>query len=165
MNEVLKTSRPILLGSRDPRGQSCVTVIKTGEVNNAVPSNPGDWNGGPGTTMATLYYFDRQNNKSPMQDFNWHQTRLKTYLQNESASNEVAAGIAHDLAEQSMRFYETTEAWANVPADLAPIRLYARMVNGQAIALPLLDRADSGTRSGTIPPLGRRTGRSDFLAG
>ena len=44
-----------MLGSRDPSGPSCVAVIKTGDVKDAVPNNPGDWNGGPGTTMAYPY--------------------------------------------------------------------------------------------------------------
>src|SRR5205823_417574 len=118
VDETLKTSRPVMLGSRDPSGPSCVAVIKTGDVKDAVPNNPGDWNGGPGTTMATLYYFDRQNNKSPLQDFEWHQHRLKTYLENEAASNAAAAKSAHELAEEALRFYETVNAWSAVPSDL-----------------------------------------------
>ena len=109
-----------MLGSRDPSGPSCVTVFKTGDVKDNVPSNPGDWNGGPGTTMATLYYFDRQNNKSPVQDFEWHQHRLKTFLQNEAASNVAASKNAHELAEQAQRFYETVNAWSSVPTDVTP---------------------------------------------
>src|SRR5256885_2748162 len=118
VDETLKTSRPVMLGSRDPSGPSCVAIIKTGDVKDAVPNNPGDWNGGPGTTMATLYYFDRQNNKSPMQDFEWHQHRLKTYLENEAAIKAVAAKRAHELAGEALRFYETTNAWSAVPNDL-----------------------------------------------
>ena len=94
--------------------------MHSGEVRDTPPTNPGDWNGGPGTTMATLYYFDRQNNKSPMQDFNWHQGRLKTYLQNESAINLPAEQMAHQLAEQANLFCETASAWSEFPANLAP---------------------------------------------
>ena len=101
-----------------PSGPSCVTVMHSGEVRDTPPTNPGDWNGGPGTTMATLYYFDRQNNKSPMQDFNWHQGRLKTYLQNESAINLPAEQMAHQLAEQANLFCETASAWSNFPPTL-----------------------------------------------
>ena len=114
-------------------GQSCVAVVRTGDVHDVVPSNPGDWNGGPGTTMATLYYFDRQNNKSPMADFNWHQTRLKTYLQNEAATNAEASRVAHDLAEQAMAFSETANTWPSVPMYLAAID-YSATPNGPATA-------------------------------
>ncbi len=78
----MHTSRPILLGSRNPVGPSRVcNPARTGQVKDTVPVNPGDLNGGPGTTIATLYYFDRQHIKSPGQDFNWHQSRLKRYLE------------------------------------------------------------------------------------
>jgi hypothetical protein len=140
VDEALKSSRPLLLGSRDPRGQSCVAVVHTGDVKDTVPANPGDWNGGPGTTMATLYYFDRQNNKSPLADYTWHQTRLKTYLQNESASNAQALKIAHELAEQSMAFYETACSWSVCPSDLAPVE-YTRDNEWPSYCMAALDRA------------------------
>jgi hypothetical protein len=41
-----------------------------------MPENLGDLDGGPGTSMAVLYFFDRREFKSPMQDFRWHQTRF-----------------------------------------------------------------------------------------
>src|SRR3954468_11069304 len=119
VDECLRLSRPVMLGSRDPAGQSCVTVVSRGEVKDAVPNNPGDWNGGPGTTMATLYYFDRQNNKSPLIDFNWHQGRLKTFLTNQAASNRAAEDVAHALAEEALRFSETVNAWTSFPDGIA----------------------------------------------
>ncbi|HEX3357398.1 MAG TPA: hypothetical protein VHS31_10545, partial [Tepidisphaeraceae bacterium] len=120
LDEAMQISRPILLGSRDPSGPSCVSIVHTGEVHDVLPSNPGDWNGGPGTTLATLYYFDRQSNKSPMTDFNWHQNRLKTYLQNESATNKEAAENAHELVQEAMRFSESANGWTSFPGDLTP---------------------------------------------
>jgi hypothetical protein len=60
VQQCLHASRPLLLGSRDPNGPSCVTVSHAGDVHEVLPDNPGDLDGGPGTTMATLYYFDRQ---------------------------------------------------------------------------------------------------------
>src|SRR5436190_2147900 len=54
----MRVSRPVLLGSRDPTGPSCVSVVKTGELKGERPNTMGDWNGGPGTTMAMLYSFD-----------------------------------------------------------------------------------------------------------
>jgi hypothetical protein len=136
----LRLSRPVLLGSRDPKGPSCVVVVKAGEVRDAPPTNPGDLNGGPGTTMATLYYFDRQNNKSPMQDFLWHQSRLKTYLANEAASNRVAAQAAHDLSEASVKFLETVNAWNSLPADLKPIE-FNHVEDWPSYCMTALDRA------------------------
>src|SRR5262249_20760744 len=106
VEEAMRTSRPILLGSRDPKGPSCVTIVHAGDIKDAIPNTPGDLNGGPGTTMATLYYFDRQNCKSPMEDFAWHQGRLKTFLENEAATNQAATELAHEFAEKTAHFWE-----------------------------------------------------------
>jgi hypothetical protein len=140
LDEAMRVSRPILLGSRDPAGPSCVSIVHTGEVHDVLPNNPGDWNGGPGTTMATLYYFDRQANKSPMVDFNWHQNRLKTYLQNESASNQTAIELAHDLAQQALQFSETANSWTSFPADLSSAG-FKRNTDWPSYCLAALDRA------------------------
>src|SRR5947207_1874270 len=32
LEQTLRASRPVLLGSRDPRGPSCVSVVKRGEI-------------------------------------------------------------------------------------------------------------------------------------
>src|SRR5439155_10511050 len=104
----MRLSRPVLLGSRDPTGPSCVTVVKTGDLKGERPNTMGDWNGGPGTTMAMLYSFDRQGCKSPQVDLAWHQNRLKTYLENEIETNKPAAELAHELAEKSRQFWELT---------------------------------------------------------
>src|SRR4051812_14400513 len=56
----MRASRPVLLGSRDPRGPSCVSIVKAGDLHGERPASMGDVNGGPGTTMATIYTFDRQ---------------------------------------------------------------------------------------------------------
>src|SRR5262245_58794067 len=45
----LKASRPLLLGSRDPNGPSCVEISHTGDVQSVLPENKGDLDGGPGT--------------------------------------------------------------------------------------------------------------------
>jgi hypothetical protein len=136
----MKSSRPVLLGSRNPAGQSCVSVVKHGDVREAVPTNPGDWNGGPGTTMATLYYFDRQSNKSPMQDFVWHQNRLKTYLENEAASNRSAEEIAHELSTEARHFRELMESWTALPTDLNPTG-FSRDADWPGYCMTALDRA------------------------
>ena len=119
ISATMRSSRPVLLGSRDPNGNSCVQIVHSGELAGALPDNPGDLNGGPGTTLATIYFFDRQNCKSPQDDFNWHQGRLKTFLQNEVSLNRPAAEMAHDAAEKAERFWELTQTWTALPDDLA----------------------------------------------
>ena len=48
LSQTLPVSRAVLLGSRDPRGPSCVSVVKTGDLHGERPSSMGDCNGGPG---------------------------------------------------------------------------------------------------------------------
>jgi hypothetical protein len=114
----MRTSRPVLLGSRDPQGPSCVPMVNAGDIGDIVPNTPGDLDGGPGTSLATLYFFDRQDIKTPQQDFAWHQGRLKTYLQNEGISNQPAGEEAHELAEKSRQFWEQACAWTTWPKQL-----------------------------------------------
>src|SRR5262249_30080099 len=66
---ILHASRPLLLGSRDPNGPSCVRVMTTGQVHNAPPDNPVDLDGGPGTKVTTLILMDRQIVKNAQQDY------------------------------------------------------------------------------------------------
>ena len=49
-----------------------------------------------------------------MLDFVWHQRRLKTYLENEAATNRPAAELAHELAEKSREFWELANTWTAV---------------------------------------------------
>jgi hypothetical protein len=117
----MRASRPVLLGSRDPKGPSCVPVVHTGDVGPTLPDSPGDLNGGPGTTFATIYFFDRREIKSPHEDYLWHQTRLKTYFENEAAMNGPSAARAHELAEKARQFYEAVSELQEFPADLDPV--------------------------------------------
>jgi hypothetical protein len=123
VQQSLRSSRPLLLGSRDPNGPSCVTISHTGDVEEVLPNNPGDLDGGPGTTMATLYYFDRQSIKSPMQDFNWHQTRLRKYLENNIDLNGPAEQVVHELTEKSAQFAEAANAWREIPTSVTSVGL------------------------------------------
>jgi hypothetical protein len=116
----MRASRPVLLGSRDPQGPSCVSVVRTGELrDNKPPQNIGDLNGGPGTTMVALYCFNRAGSTSPLKDFEWHQTRLRTYLENLSALNQPAELLAHQWAARTRAFAETVDAWNEIPQTLA----------------------------------------------
>ncbi len=120
-DECMKSSRPLLLGSRDPNGPSCVDVVRTGDIKQSVPNNHGDLNGGPGTTVATIYFFDRQEFKTAMQDFTWHQGRFKTYLENTQVVNDLAAQRADQLAAKTKEFAEMTNGWTRVPTELTSI--------------------------------------------
>jgi hypothetical protein len=120
----VRSSRPILLGSRDPKGVSCVSVVRSGDVKETVPAQIGDVNGGPGTTIATLYGLDRTSCKSAMQDYAWHQNRLRTFLENEAVVNRPAAQRAHRLAEQARRFDEAAAAWTRLPPDLSAVEFH-----------------------------------------
>src|SRR5689334_11148836 len=41
LNETLPVSRAVLLGSRDPRGPSCVAVVRRGEIQTTLPTQKG----------------------------------------------------------------------------------------------------------------------------
>ena len=140
VDECIRTSRPVMLGSRDPNGPSCIQVVLRGQVQHSTPNNLADLNGGPGTSIGTLYYHDRNVIKSPLEDFNWHQTRLKTYLQNQSALNGVTAPIAQQAAEEAMRFYELTNSWTSFPNDLKPIS-FTRETDWPSYCMAALNRA------------------------
>lgn len=72
----LRESQPVPLSSRDPTGPSCVTVMKTGSIQDAIPPLPIDMDGGPGSAMGALMLIDRGTITSTTKDFEWHQTRL-----------------------------------------------------------------------------------------
>jgi hypothetical protein len=116
----MRLSRPVLMGSRDPQGPSCVSVVRTGEIrDNKPPPNVGDLNGGPGTTMVALYCFNRQGSTSPLKDYEWHQTRLRTYLQNLVSLNQPAELLAHQWAGKTRELAETIDAWTEVPPEMS----------------------------------------------
>src|SRR5439155_4154764 len=45
IQRTMRASRPVLLGSRDPQGPSCVAVVNTGDLRGKVPDSPGELNG------------------------------------------------------------------------------------------------------------------------
>jgi hypothetical protein len=136
----MRASRPVLLGSRNPQGPSCVAVVKTGELRGKVPDNPGDLNGGPGTTMVAIYCFNRQGNTSPLKDFEWHQGRLRTYLQNVMASNQPAENLAHELAHRAREFADAADEWTEIPSSLAQVK-FTRDDSWPGYCMTALDRA------------------------
>jgi hypothetical protein len=127
VEESLKASRPLLLGSRDPNGTSCVHITHTGDVKDVLPTTPGDLDGGPGTSFATLYYLDRQEIKSPLADFKWHQTRLRRYLKNNIGRGAGAEELAQRSAAKAREFLEAADAWPGLPADVTSIGFTCRV--------------------------------------
>jgi hypothetical protein len=113
----MRSSRPVLLGSRDPAGPSCVTVVRRGEIDRNPPLLPIDWDGGPGMTIAMLYFNDRQRCRSMADDFQWHQTRLRTYLENIVTENAAAQELTHELSEKASDFLQKLEGHSTWPDD------------------------------------------------
>jgi hypothetical protein len=139
----LALSRPVLLGSRDPHGPSCVRPIMRGEVRQSLPTVLADFDGGPGTTLAGLMAFDRANCQSPSADFVWHQGRLKTYLENLAQRNREPLRQAQVLAGQAAELAQRVGEWTtwhdglaavppNIPRDNWPCYCLAEL--NQAIA-------------------------------
>jgi hypothetical protein len=58
-----------------------------------------------------------------MQDFNWHQTRLRKFLENNIDLNDRSQPVVHDLAEKSAQFLEAANSWKEVPADITSVGL------------------------------------------
>jgi len=118
---VMRSSRPVLLGSRNPSGPSCVVPVHTGEVTTKIPDNPGDFDGGPGTRLATFYTFERSNFTNARQDYEWHQTRFRRFLANEATENAVPFRNAMRLAETAEKFMRAAESWSEVPAEVKSV--------------------------------------------
>jgi len=115
----LDVSRPILLGSRDPNGPSCVQVFKSGQIGTSLPKSMADLDGGPGTKLSLLYVGPWPRGKSPEEDFAWHQTRLKTFLENLEASNREPGRLAGELAGKALAFSQDVNTWTSWPADFS----------------------------------------------
>lgn len=122
MSATRGASRPVLLGSRDPNGPSCVTPVLTGQAGGqAVALNMGDFDGGPGTRMGMLFLFDRRSVKNSRDDYLWHQTRLRTYLENQLALNQPALAMASQLATEAAHLASAAQQWTSFPSDLSAV--------------------------------------------
>jgi hypothetical protein len=121
LQQSLRSSRPLLLGSRDPSGPSCIQISHTSDIKGVMPENQGDLDGGPGTSMAVLYFYDRQGIKSPLEDFKWHQSRLRNYLENNIAVGDKAEEVARASAEKASLFLDAADSWSASPADVSAI--------------------------------------------
>jgi hypothetical protein len=121
VGEATRASRPLLLGSRDPNGPTCVSVPRAGDAKDGLPSLKGDLDGGPGTSLAVLHSLDRREIQSPLGDFKWHQTRLRRFLENNIARGVAADGLAQQAAAQAREFLATANTWTAVPAEVTAI--------------------------------------------
>jgi hypothetical protein len=140
VEKCMTSSRPVLLGSRNPQGPSCVAISRSGDIQDAMPIQLGDVNGGPGTTMGALYFFDRNNCKSAQQDFAWHQNRLRTFLENETVLNRPVLELASRLAEKAQQFHEVAENWSSWPAELSAVE-FDRREDWPGYCMAELDKA------------------------
>src|SRR5262245_33542154 len=121
LRSCVRTSRSLLLGSRDPRGPSCVPVVKPGDIEGSLPTNLGDYDGGAGTTLAILYFGDRLNCKTPVDDYNWHQGRLRTFLENAVSTNSNFLEEFSELADNAQAFAQDVRTLQSWPDDLATV--------------------------------------------
>jgi hypothetical protein len=121
LDAYMRVGRPVLLGSRNPMENTCVPVVKSGDINGWVPGLVGDPDGGAGSRMALFYYLARSKYSKAKQDYVWHQGRLKTYLENQLVSNRPAAALARKLAEKSRQFLERISDCRTWPNDLVPV--------------------------------------------
>ncbi len=140
VQQSLKLSRPLLLGSRDPNGPSCIQISHTGDVKGVMPENRGDLDGGPGTSLAVLYFYDRQGIKSPLEDFKWHQTRLRTYLENNLTLAASAEELARESAEKASKFLDAANSWSAVPTDVTAIG-FTRQDDWPSYCMVAIDKA------------------------
>jgi hypothetical protein len=116
-----RLSRAILLGSRDLKLSSCVNQPKPGDADARRLPNLADYDGGPGTKLALLLYLDRQNCKFPMDDYAWHQGRLRMYLRNQVTENQRALAETAALADRAASFADALGDGSTWPADLTPL--------------------------------------------
>lgn len=114
----LPLSRAVLLGSRDPSDESCVRPVLAGSVTDTVPSDLGDIDGGPGTEVAMLLVVGRDAVASAADDLAWHQSRLRSFLDNRRVINAPARASAEEFHEASAAFAAMAASATTFPAGL-----------------------------------------------
>ncbi|MGD9645971.1 MAG: hypothetical protein AB7U73_09670 [Pirellulales bacterium] len=99
--DCVQQSRPLLLGSRDPRGGSCLTPIKTGTIVDTLPQFNADMDGGVGTNLILVLANSRNDCHRPSDELASFQQRLRRHLQNQLSVNERALAAAIKLANRT----------------------------------------------------------------
>jgi hypothetical protein len=117
VRKCMDVCRPVLLGSRDPAGHSCIDVVRTGDVTDLskVPSTRGDLDGGPGTKIGLVCVGLGMTRNTPDEDFAWHQGRLKALLENMAVSNGEPRRLSEELAKEAIDFSRRLGACTGFP--------------------------------------------------
>jgi hypothetical protein len=117
LDECMRVSRPALLGSRDPYGPSCIQIVLPGDVTGLAnaPGGTADLDGGPGTKIGWVILGVGPSRKSPLEDFTWHQGRLKTLLNNMAAGNGDPLRLSAELAKDANDFAQRLAACTSFP--------------------------------------------------
>ena len=119
--DCIRTSRPVLLGSRKTGGKTCFPAVKTGDVVDNPPNLSMDFDGGAGTSLALLLAYERLQSSRPTEDFNYHQQRLKPHLRNQLVANERPLAATAQFADRAQAFAELIGASTTWPAELLPV--------------------------------------------
>lgn len=105
-------SQRLLLGKRDPNGDSCVGPELGGTI-------IAFQDGGVGTHLAAIHLKSIAQRNSPKADFAWHQTRLKPVFEALLATNRVVLEKAVRLATQSEELARALDRLTAWPQGLA----------------------------------------------
>lgn len=106
---VARISRPLLLGSRNVAEGSCISRMERKDLEKIGPRFSVDLDGGPGTTISILLEAGRASIRSATADYAWHQSRLVTHLENQSALHAAALNGADRFFQQTARLVERLE--------------------------------------------------------
>ena len=113
---VQTASRSLLIGARDPNGESCV---EDGESRGVTVHK----DGGLGTGTAYLLASTLKDRSSPQAEYQWHQSVLKPLLTRVRAANHPMYARALRLADQADRLADGLDAVTAWPATLTEVGL------------------------------------------
>lgn len=114
----LPQAQSLLLGMRDPWGDSCVTFIPVGTLSGAAPPPlMPDSRGGPGTKITSLY-LGSSRGKGPKEDFAWHQGLFRLILEGMETDTLASAAKINEMWLKAQRFSIGAEAWTALPTGL-----------------------------------------------
>ena len=116
----MTAARPVLLGSRDPAGPSCVRFVNVGEVKGPLPpSVKQSIDGGPGMRIGAVF-LEGFASKTPKEHYAWHQVWLRLILESFAADNKEVAPAASRLAEKAGELARGINSWTVWPEGFAP---------------------------------------------
>jgi len=113
LGPVLAASRPVLLGSRDPAGRSCVPLcLASGSLAGLQPMAR-DPAGGPGTALTDLWCLKLR--RSAASDHAWQQGPFRAEIDRRLKAGRDVAADAVALADKARRLALGDRAWAVYP--------------------------------------------------